>query len=64
MKRRKNQQHSALLRSVILQEKAWFARGEDVSTTNATVHANTLLMHLLALIDIERDRTLQSIGQP
>ena len=64
MTRRKNQQRSALLRSVILPEKAWFARGEDASTTNATMHASTLLMHLLVLTGIVRDRTLQSIGQP
>ena len=64
MTRRKNQQHSALLRLVILPGKAWFAHGEDASTTNATMHASTLPMHLLVLTGIGRDRIRQSIGQP
>ena len=63
MTRRKNQQRSALLRLVILPEKAWFARGEGASTTNATMRADTLLMLQLVLTGIELNRIQQSKGQ-
>ena len=42
MTHRRNQQRFAVLRLAILPEKAWFARGEGASTTNATLHASTL----------------------
>ena len=63
MTRRKNQQRSALLRSVILPEKAWFARGEDASTTNATMHASTLPLHQLVLTEIARGMKLKNTNQ-
>ena len=63
MKRRKNQQRSALLRSVILPEKAWSAHGEGASTTNATKRADTLLMLQLVLTGSELNRIQQSKGR-
>ena len=50
--RRRNQQRFAVLPLAILPEKAWFARGEDASTTNATMHASTLPLHPLASTEI------------
>ena len=61
---RRNQQRSALIRLVILPEKAWSAHGEDASTTNATMRASTLLMLLMVLTGIEPDRIQQSKGRP
>ena len=63
MTHRRNQQRSALLRLVILPEKAWFARGEGASTTNATKRADTLLMLQLVLTGSELNRIQQSKGQ-
>ena len=63
MTHRRNQQHSALRRLVILPEKAWFARGEEASTTNATMHASTLPLHLLALTEIARGMKLENTNQ-
>ena len=60
---RRNQQRFAVLRLPILPEKAWFARGEGVSTNNATVHANMLSLHLMALIGITQGMKLKNTNQ-
>ena len=53
-----NQQRFAVLRLAILPEKAWSARGEGASTTNATVHANKLPLHLMASTGIAQGMKL------
>ena len=60
---RRNQQRFAVLRLAILPEKAWSARGEGASTTNATVHANTLPLHLMASTGIAQGMKLKNTNQ-